>query len=349
MSSSTFRMRDTVRRFAAAKRSPRTAKTYGLIAEDFLAFMGDRIPDHRSVEQFLARPLKSGGRAAISTYNQALAALRAYARFAVKEGAWQSDPTEHLTFERAEPKDPAVLFVPEVVRFIRAVRDVASPELFARDLAIVATLFTVGLRVSEAAQLDLLQLDLTTDVFLNVRRKGGRLQNLAIEPKTAQILRNWVGERPCVARPGERALFVSSTGRRLSARAFQRLFERIRTFLDMPKHVTPHTGRHSFVTNGLMLGGEITAVSRAAGHASIATTMRYRHFIDSELRSVVVLLGSVIPSELVRESSDDGAPATDIGTGLDLGVVNKTGAAPPANDGLDAQENLDDIAPQAAQ
>ena len=298
-----------VRRFASTKRSIRTAKTYSAVATAFLRFVGhDREPQRADVERFLALPLRSGARASVSTHNQALAALRSYSKFAVKEGSWPSDPTAELMFERAEIKEPAVLFVPEVVQFIRAAREIGDARQHARDFALLAVLFTVGLRVTELVGLDVSQVDLTAGRLLNVRRKGGRVQNLRLEPRTSHLLQRWLDERASRVDSSEPALFVSDRRARLSVRSVQRLFERLRKQTGAPLHVTPHTARHSFVTNDLILGADITVVSRAAGHASIATTMRYRHFLDSELTAAVGLLSVVIPPELAPPSANVVAP-----------------------------------------
>lgn len=341
-------MHESVHRFAATKRAARTAKTYGAIAEAFLLFLSERPPERRYVEQFLALPLKSGARASVSTYNQALAAVRSFAKFAVKEGSWQSDPTSELTFERAEAKEPAVLFVPEVVRFIRAAREVSLAGEQARDLALLAVFFTVGLRVSELVQLNVSQLELEAGRLLSVRRKGQRVQHLRLEPRTSHLLRLWLDERAHRVEPGEQALFVSNRRTRLSVRSAQRLFERVRRQTGTALHVTPHTARHSFVTNELMLGADITVVSRAAGHATIATTMRYRHFLDSELSAAVGLLGVVIPPELAPAPANAATQNNEPGKQqhLDTPMVLKpsSNVTRPANNALDAQENLDDAA-----
>jgi len=242
-------MRDSVQRFASRTRSARTAKTYGAIAESFLVFLGGGAPTASDVERFLAQPLKSGGRAAVSTYNQKLAALRSYAHFAMKVGLWLSDPTADLPFERVISQEPSVLFLPEVRQFIGAVPLVSAAREVARDLAITAIGFTLGLRVSELAGLDRPEVDVQTGTLVRVVRKGGRVQALPLGPKTLQLVRAWDEQRDSMARPDERALFVSDRGTRISVRTIQRLYQRVRAYLRIAKRVTPHTARHSFITN----------------------------------------------------------------------------------------------------
>lgn len=338
----------TVCRFASTKRSARTAKTYGAVATAFLRFVSDdREPQRADVERFLALPLRSGARASVSSYNQALAALRAFAKFAINEKLWQGDPTAGLEFERGESKEPAVLFVADVVGFIRAARQVSAPRHQAKNLALLAVAFTVGLRVSELVNIDISQVDLSEGRLLNVRRKGGRVQNLRLEPRTVHLLGRWLHERERTVHVSEPALFVSDRHTRLSVRAVQRLFEKVRKHVGSPQHVTPHTARHSFVTNELMLGADITVVSRAAGHSSITTTMRYRHFVDTELRLAIGLLSAVIPAELVPANEPPTGPASAAPLRLEFPEALKHigNSTPPSNDALDVQENLGDNRP----
>ena len=328
-------MRQSIQRFARAQRSPRTATTYSRIAAAFLSSVASsQNPGRRDVELFLARPLVSGARPSASTYNQQLAALRAFGRFGVSQGHWSDDPTEGIRFVREPEKEPPVLIVHEVQNFFRAVSAASRPEEHERDRAILALLFALGLRLSELVRLDVVQVDLASKTLLGVVRKGGRQQSLPLEAGAVELLQRWLEERPAFARPDETALFVSRRGTRLSGRTVERLFERLRRQVGTPKHVTPHTARHSFITIDLALGADISVVSRLAGHASVTTTMKYRHLLDHEPRAAVDRLGVVFPEEILRGNAL--GPACSIGPELV--------SAKPANDNgqisVDDQENL---------
>lgn len=336
-------MQDIVIRFGQAQRSPRTTKTYERIAALFVASLGEsQAPDCGDVEAFLARPLKSGRRASEATYNQQLAAIRAFARFAVKEGTWANDPTVGLDFLEEPERDRAFLVETEVHRLFHAVETVSPPHEQARDRAIVALCFAVGLRLSEIVRLDIGQVDLATNTLIGVMRKRRRVQDLALGDRAADVLSIWLAERARHAESSELALFISSRRGRLSGRTIDRLFERLRKEMGTPKNVTPHTGRHTFITRGLSRGGEISAVSRLAGHASVTTTMRYRHFLDGEQRKTVALIDDVIPHEIL--GSDSGVRAA-----AEAEILSKqlrVRAASPANDNgtfqVDDQEDLVD-------
>ena len=118
-----------------------------------------------------------------------------------------------------------------------------------------------------------------------------------------------------------------------------------RRHVGTPNRVTPHTARHSFITLELASGAEISVVSRLAGHASVTTTMRYRHLLDGEARRTVALLEPLIPPELRPHAVSSPVPVR--------GVTGETPPClphiermtmPPANDTLDVQENFGDTA-----
>ncbi len=339
-------MRHLVDRFASRQRSERTAKTYGAVAHAFLESVpARRAPSRHDVERFLAQPLRSGARASEATYNQKLAGLRAFAKFAIAERLWREDPTKGIEFLREPDRDPPVLGASEVQATFRAAPRVSRSEQRARDLAMLALLFLAGLRVNELVQLDVHQLDLGGSTLLGVLRKRGRVQDIPLAKGTMRLLEAWLPDRAGVAAPDEEALFVSRRGRRISVRTIQRLFERLRQRTGTAKRVTPHTARHSFITLELASGAELSVVSRLAGHASVTTTMRYRHLLDGEARSAVSLLEPLIPPELLLPFPVPSAPSTGGASPplADVPDVERM-TMPPANDTLDVQENLDDQA-----
>jgi len=141
---------------------------------------------------------------------------------------------------------------------------------------------------------------------------------------------------------------VSRRGTRLSGRSHERLYERICKYLRLKKHVTPRTGRHSFVTNSLDRGARLEAVSGVAGHSAIQITMTYTHVIDPERRRTVELASAAIPPELVPVTT--GADADEPSLAFDAASTALSWFSAPwrvnggaANDPLDDQDHLDDI------
>lgn len=297
-----YSMRSLIRDFEAklhSNRSPRTAATYRRIAGRFLTYLGRRLPDRREVEGFLATVGPHGAPPAAGTRNQALAAVRSLGRHGVAVGIVPSDPTEGIPFLREPPRDPAVLSIPEVHRMFRALEAVSPPPLRVRDRAILALLFTLGLRVHELVGLDVNQVDAESATVISVRGKGGTVHDLPLEPGTLALVQTWLGQRGAFAKRREPALFVSRRGTRLSIRSVERLFQLLRVATGTKKRVTPHTARHSAATLALMRGADVSAVGELLRHADLNTTRRYLHLVDTRRRQVVGLLAATIPADLV--------------------------------------------------
>lgn len=256
-------------------------------------------------------------------------------------------PTTGLRFLREPPHDPAVLSVPEVHRFCRAVDRVSLPSLRSRDRAMLALLFTLGLRVHELVGLNVEQLDAATAALLCVRGKGGSVHDLPVESNALAIVTRWLSERAALAAEDEPAMFVSARGSRLSVRSIERLFERLRAHAGTQKHVTPHTALHTFVTTGSQRGAELTALSDVARHRDINITGGTCTSGGAERRCVVSLLSVVIPAELAAtRGAESGGNASVVSSpNIEPGTPPSPGEV--AKNPIDVEETLRDVTTSA--
>ena len=280
-------------------RSARTIKTYEAVLLSFSDDAPSAPPTRRDVELFLARPRADGQRRAAATRNQELAALRSFATFAMREVGWTMNPTDDIPFVREPPRDPAVLTAPELRRLFVVGAETSRPAERARNLAVLALLGQLGLRVHEVVALDLPQLDFLSATLLGVKGKGGTVHDLPLNAPTVALLSAWLGERSAIARDAEPAIFVSSRGTRLSIRAVQRLMITLRVALGTAKKITPHTLRHTTATLALTLGSDLATVAELLRHADLNTTRLYLHLIDTRRRDAVARLAMAVPLELV--------------------------------------------------
>ena len=150
-------MHEVPARFASdlcSVRSPRTAATYASVAGAFLDHVAAGVPNRRDVEAFLARPRLDGSPRSAAGRNQELAALRAFSRFARREGLWDHDPTDGVPFVREPRRNPTVLSAPEVRRLFEVGAREPNPFRKARNLAILGVRSQAGLRVHELVGLD---------------------------------------------------------------------------------------------------------------------------------------------------------------------------------------------------
>lgn len=287
------------RHLLANSRSSRTVRTYVAVAAAFFACLGGRDPARGEVESFLARPRADGARRAAAGRNQELAALRALAAFAVREGRWPANPTDGVPFSREAPRDPVVLGAGEVGRFFRAAAEHPPAGERAQALAVLAFLSQAGLRVHELVALDLGQVDLASGTLLSVKGKGNTVHDLPLNAPAAALVSGWLSERSRRVASGERALFVSDRGTRLSARTVENWVAHLRAHAGTAKKVTPHTFRHSAATLALTMGTDLATVGELLRHSDLNTTRRYLHLVDARRREAVGKLAATVPADLL--------------------------------------------------
>ena len=160
-----------------------------------------------------------------------------------------------------------------------------------RDRAILETLFSSGLRVSELAQLNRDQINLERKEF-GVIGKGGKPRVAFLSDTAAEWLERYLEQREDYFKP----LFIRHQGHedvtrdgekmRLTPRSVQRIVGKYARRCGLPVKTSPHTLRHSFATDLLIGGADIRSVQEMLGHESIRTTQVYTHVTDRQLREV---------------------------------------------------------------
>jgi integrase/recombinase XerC len=219
-----------------------------------------------------------------TTIARRLAAVRSWCRFLRRQGSLTSNPAEGLRGPRQDKPLPHFLGVKEVAALLAAPVDDAP--LGIRDRAILETLYSAGLRVSELTGLDLESIDLDAGLA-TVRGKGKRERLALLGPQATQALRKWLESRPIVvgARPrGLTALFLNKNGTRLTSRSVGRLLEKYLAQAGLDRRTSPHTLRHSFATHLLDRGADIRGVQELLGHRSLSTTQIYTHVTTQRLQ-----------------------------------------------------------------
>jgi len=156
-----------------------------------------------------------------------------------------------------------------------------------RDRAVLETLFSTGLRVSELCALDrFINLDRGE---ISIRGKGEKLRVVFLSNRAKEAIKNYLGKR----QDAEPALFVSlSHGKNpkvlggVIPRTVQRLVNRYAREAGIAQQVTPHQLRHQFATDLLMNGADLRSVQELLGHSNISTTQIYTHVTNKELKEV---------------------------------------------------------------
>jgi integrase/recombinase XerD len=151
-----------------------------------------------------------------------------------------------------------------------------------RNLALVDLLFATGMRVGEAASLNVEDFQIAESVF-RIQGKGGR-DRLAyvVDEQTVRIQKQHLETRSHLLTESS-ALFLNASGQRLSTQGMANVIAQFRRGSGIERHVTPHMLRHTVATLLLRNGMDIRVVQEFLGHASIATTQRYTHVVKEHL------------------------------------------------------------------
>ena len=220
-----------------------------------------------------------------TTIARRLASLRSFFRFGQREGWVEQNPARPLRNPRKGRSLPHVLSTEEVARLLTA--PPANTPMGLRDRAILETLYSAGLRVSELVGLNDGDLQLQ-EGLVRVRGKGRRERLAPLGSYAIRALRQWLRVRPpdlSGASASDRPVFVNRFGRRLTTRSVGRMLEKYLRQTGLDQRTSPHSLRHSFATHLLDRGADIRSVQELLGHKSISTTQIYTHLSAATLRA----------------------------------------------------------------
>ena len=177
---------------------------------------------------------------------------------------------------------PGMLSPDEAVRLVTA--DAPSAPTVC-DRALFELAYSSGLRVSELTGLDVDAIDAQKGEA-RVTGKGSKTRIVPVGTHALEALARWLEVRAKLIRPGETALFVGRSGRRLTPREVQRRIKRRAAAAGIDQDVYPHMLRHSFASHVLQSSGDLRAVQDMLGHDSIASTQVYTHLDFQHLAKV---------------------------------------------------------------
>ena len=213
---------------------------------------------------------------------KAISALRSFFNFALDEGLVKSNPALLLECPKRKARLPEV-FDKQTISEIMEKIDTAKP-FGARDKCIFELIYSAGLRVSEAAGLNIRDIDIEGRIA-KVRGKGDKERIVIFGSVAADQLRHYLNNvRPKIAGKTEKskALFLSRNGKRLSRMGIWKNYAKWTGLAGTSSHI--HTLRHSFATSLLEGGADLRTVQELLGHADLSTTQIYTHVERSILK-----------------------------------------------------------------
>lgn len=266
--------------------SRHTVSAYRRDLSQYLAFLDGEPTNPSQVEGFV-RSLHQRGLAASSVARKT-AAVRGLHRFRVAEGLADDDPTALVDAIKRARALPKALSLDDVLALLE------TPDLSApagrRDRAILEFLYATGSRVSEAAGLNLEDVDLESATAI-VTGKGNKQRLVPLGGYATRAIEAYLPDRLGIRRSGRDsgALFLNLRGGRLSR---QGLWGIVRKAADRagisPDRVSPHVLRHSAATHMVERGADLRSVQQLLGHATITTTQVYTRVTPQHLLEVYV-------------------------------------------------------------
>jgi integrase/recombinase XerC len=269
--------------------SQHTRSAYRRDLEAFYRFLKDgdgadlsvdalRRVDRLVLRRYLALLHKTHRKTSIA---RKLSALRTFFAYLVSEGVLSVNPGEMVTTPRQEKYLPRVLSVDEASTLLDRT---AGEELgVLRDRAILETLYSCGLRVSELTGLNVEHLELEAGL-VRVLGKGRKERLVPVGRKAREALSRYLAARPLLQL--NEPLFLNHRGGRLTPRSIQRNLKEQLLRSGVMKKATPHSLRHSFATHLLDGGADLRSIQELLGHASLSTTQKYTQVSVDQLMAV---------------------------------------------------------------
>lgn len=299
--------------------SPYTARCYGAdlrqYAEHLLADSDTSVADvstngdgetHAQVNSLLEHRLRTADAMVIrgflthldafgysaATTARKIATLRSFYKWMAKRGYTDSNPMLLIRTPKQAKRLPKAIGVEQIEKLLAAPDN--RETLGARDRAILETLYSTGVRVSELVDLNRNDLDVATQT-MHVRGKGKKERIVPLGSHAMAAIRHYM----TLLEPDQRfravrersmtdtsvPLFVNKNGGRLSSRSVRRKLDKYLTQAGLDATISPHTLRHSFATHLLDNGADLRSVQELLGHQSLSTTQIYTHLSSIRLRT----------------------------------------------------------------
>lgn len=223
------------------------------------------------------------------TQSRVLSGIRAFFKFLIMEDKIQKDPSELIDFPKIGRKLPDVLSVQEIDTLLETI-DLSKPEGH-RNKALIETMYSCGLRVSEIVNLRISNIYIN-EGFAKVLGKGNKERLVPIGSKAIKELEIYLHHHRAHIIPQkgfEDIVFLNRRGKSLSRVMVFTIIKDLAAKAGIKKSISPHTFRHSFATHLIEGGADLRAVQEMLGHESILTTEIYTHIDREHLRETILL------------------------------------------------------------
>jgi integrase/recombinase XerC len=211
------------------------------------------------------------------TVNRKVSSLRAFYKYVLRTGKIKNNPAEMIQTLKTEKYMPTFLSVDEMFELLKAQDE--SSVLSLRNRAMLEIFYSSGLRLSELAGLDLIDLDFNQKL-VKVRGKGRKERIVPVGGPALKAVQEYLGKIGEIRKDTsgdiyEKPLFLNARGERITTRSIARIVNEITSKSGIGRKISPHALRHSFATHLLNAGADLRSIQELLGHESLSTTQKY--------------------------------------------------------------------------
>lgn len=241
--------------------------------------------DNMTIRSYLGSLYKTNKKSSIA---RKLASLRTFFKFLLKTGIRKENPASTVSTPRLEKHVPSFLTIDEMFALLNMPDETKLAGM--RDKAILETLYSSGLRVSELVEMNEDDLDLNLGI-IKVMGKGRKERIVPIGRKAIEALNHYLSSRKKMGKYPLSSVFnppllLNQRGGRLTTRSVARIINRYIEQCGLLKNISPHSLRHTFATHMLDAGADLRAIQELLGHVSLSTTQKYTHVSIHKLMEV---------------------------------------------------------------
>ncbi len=224
-----------------------------------------------------------GRKYASSTVARKMAAIKSFFNYLLSEGLMRGDPAARMTSPKVDKYTPRSISPSEIERLLEqpgkgTAAEERRPETY-RDRAMLETLYSTGMRVSELVALDCEDVNLP-ERHMRCAGRTARERNVPLRDSAIDAIHHYLSHaRPMLVLREEHALFLNHRGNRLTRQGFWLILKSYANQAEIAD-ITPHTLRHTFATHALRRGMDLREVQQLLGHVSISTTQVYRRLAN---------------------------------------------------------------------
>ncbi|HAB28605.1 MAG TPA: site-specific tyrosine recombinase XerD, partial [Xanthomarina gelatinilytica] len=265
--------------------------SYGLDVEKLIGFLEDKHISvsplnisKETIQQYIYELAKTVN---VRTQSRMISGLRSFFNYLIFEDYRVDNPLELIESPKIGRKLPDTLSLDDINRLIAAI-DLSKAE-GERNRAMLETLYSCGLRVSELTNLKISDL-FFDEGFIKVTGKGDKQRFVPIVQSAQKYItcyKNEVRNHLSIQKGHEDTLFLNRRGKQLTRAMIFTIIKQLAVKINLDKTISPHTFRHSFATHLLENGADLRTIQLMLGHESITTTEIYVHVDKSHLKSVL--------------------------------------------------------------